>query len=403
VYSPLTAGAIASAAASCAARGEMDIAALEGFLHDSFAADAVRLTSSGTHALQIALRLVCGRGSAPPRVALPAYSCFDLVTAAIGAGVRVRFYDVDPRTLSPDPESLRRVAMSGVGALVVGNLYGYPLDWVSIREIRAEAGTPVIEDAAQGVGTETSAGQGGTLGDYTVLSFGRGKGWTGGGGGAILARSLPGYDEQKVDPAVTAVPLEARPDPVGLRSAFVTAMAWALGRPSLYRIPTSIPHLGLGETHYHEPTAAAPIARFSAALAMRTAVASFGAVRGRRRVARALLEGVEPNSIETSALRVEPCDPIGGIEAASFLRLPVRAPTAEAARCLLVRGRDLGVAAGYPVALHRLPQAREVADASGSTLGGAEELASRLVTLPTHRWIRPAEIAAIRALVDARR
>ena len=35
-------------------------------------------------------------------VALPAFGCFDLATAAVGADVPVLFYDLEPTTLQPD-------------------------------------------------------------------------------------------------------------------------------------------------------------------------------------------------------------------------------------------------------------------------------------------------------------
>lgn len=401
VYSPLPLGAMVSAGFSGAARRAADVADLEGYIRASLAADEVCLTASGTHALQVALRAACGPAPHAHPVAMPAYSCFDLVSAAIGAGTRIRFYDVDPRTLSPDVASLRQTVRSGVSAVVVGNLYGYPVDWASIRDIRAEAGVPVIEDAAQGIGTETPDGRGGTLGDYTILSFGRGKGWTGGGGGAVLRRSAAGNEVEEPRSRLEAHVQGPASNPVGLRGALVTAIAWTLGRPSLYRLPTSIPSLGLGETHYHEPTPPAPIARFSAALARRTARAAIEVVPERRRVARALLEAIDSGGGEDGS-SVEPCAPIGGAQGAAFLRLPVRAHSPEVARRLLERGRDLGVAAGYPVALHRLPQARDVMEANDAALAGAEELASRLLTLPTHHWIHAGEIEALRKLLAAR-
>jgi hypothetical protein len=43
-----------------------------------------------------------------------------------------------------------------------------------------------------------------------------------------------------------------------------------------------------------------------------------------------------------------------------------------------------------------------VTEASDAALAGAEELASRLLTLPTHHWIHTGEIEALRKLLAAR-
>ena len=36
------------------------------------------------------------------KIALPAFCCYDLVTALHGAAAHVAFYDIDPATLGPD-------------------------------------------------------------------------------------------------------------------------------------------------------------------------------------------------------------------------------------------------------------------------------------------------------------
>ncbi|MDQ3520445.1 MAG: DegT/DnrJ/EryC1/StrS family aminotransferase, partial [Gemmatimonadota bacterium] len=74
-------------------------------LTERFGAQAVALTDSGTSALVLALRLAAGAGGT---VAFPGYACIDLAAAARFAGVRVRLYDVDPASLSPDLDSVRR-------------------------------------------------------------------------------------------------------------------------------------------------------------------------------------------------------------------------------------------------------------------------------------------------------
>src|SRR5690606_24207815 len=75
-------------------------ALLEQHLREAFSATGVHLYASGTQALQAAMEIAWNRSGRRGPVALPAYACYDLATAAIGAGLPVTFFDVDPATLS---------------------------------------------------------------------------------------------------------------------------------------------------------------------------------------------------------------------------------------------------------------------------------------------------------------
>jgi len=391
VYSPLGLGAIIHAVGGGAFGARKARPALVQYLSETFDAPTVVPTGSGTQALQLALQLAPPFGKEASVVALPAYSCFDLVTAAVGAQVRVRFYDVDPNTLSPVMDHLRMVIADGVSAVVAANLYGYPLDWAAIRAECAANGVFLIEDAAQGMGTGGSEAGGGCFGDVSVLSFGRGKGWTGGGGGALLVRDAGAVERAEgrlTEPNAG----------FGLRGAAVTTAAWTLGRPSLYGIPASIPQLGLGETVYKEPKAPHDISTFSAALARATAQSASAAVPARRSVACRWSRALDADAFRTAAA---PCNPIGGPEEASFLRYAVILDSAVNAESLVGSARRMGVARGYPTALDQLPQAELVRiDASTAELPGARRMATTLVTLPTHQWVSGRRIEEVVRLLE---
>jgi len=370
-------------------------------LEERFDASGVLLLSSGTHALQLAMGMLPEGRAGGRIVALPGYGCYDLVTAAVGAGVQVRLYDVDPVTLSPDLDHLRTIVGRGVCGIVAANLYGYPLDWPGIRSVANSAGVPVIEDAAQGLGTTTPLGCGGSIGDLTVLSFGRGKGWTGGGGGALLARSGPSPAEYGLLARMRAAGESLdRPSP-NPRAALVTLATWLLGRPGLFAIPMAIPRLGLGETMYHEPTAPLLGTSFTAGLVTRTADAALAAPEGRREVAELLREAFERSEARLPGHRSHLIpSPIFGARAASFLRLPLFASSVRSAEWLRMHGRGLGVAAGYPKPLALLGGATGVLVEPGvPSTPGSTELAERMITLPTHRWIRPGDVQKLGGLL----
>lgn len=392
VYSPLGPGSILTAAAAALTDSAGEVAAFRAELRQRFGADAVVLTGSGTEALQLVLERLPSVGPSHGRiVALPGYSCYDLVTAAVGSRTAIRFYDLDPVTLAPDVDSVRAVLRAGVSAVLAANLYGYPLNWGALRSECESAGAILIEDAAQGIGTSTDQGPGGSLGTATILSFGRGKGWTGGGGGALLLRG----DEASRLGDIT-VPEASKL--TSMRSLAVTTAAWVFGRPRLYRIPTSIPGLGLGETRYREPRPPSSIPSFSAALGRRTAAGATAVIAGRLRTARRLVEDLRAGASDECQWRS--CEPLGGYASASFLRLPVLMVSPQAASSLVRRGKGRGIASAYPRPLHRLPQAEPLVVPGHGRLEGSEVLASSLVTLPTHRWVRPSDIRSLSALVS---
>lgn len=324
--------------------------------------DAI-LTDSGTSALIIALLVL-----APNRpVAMPAYACVDLVAAARAAGIRIVLYDVDPETLSPDLASLRRVVEAGVSGIVVAHLYGYPADVPSVASLASEFGVPVIEDAAQQAGGVLGGKVLGSFGDIVVLSFGRGKGTTSGRGGAILAR------QDDIAESIKAVTYESRHGR-GYGDIFVATASWCLGRPRLYAIPASLPWLHLGETVYHAAHAPRRMSQGASALLDRTFGEIDDSAATRRRNALVL---------EAAVVQSRHVRRITPIEAAApgYLRFPI-----------VFRGEANdapvhGITHGYPRPLSSEPEIQPILHDSGEPLHGAAELASRLVTLPTHSMI----------------
>lgn len=345
-----------------------------------FSATAVALTDSGTAALTLALRLVVGEGRT---VAFPAYVCVDLIAAAKRANVRVRLYDVDPRTLSPDLDSVHRVLAEGVDAITVVHLYGLPADVDAIRELSEPYGIPVIEDAAQHAGAMLRDRRAGALGDVSILSFGRGKGTTSGNGGALLT-----HDARWVDAVRASAPDTSMPIGRGTRDVIGATASWLLGRPSVYDIPSSIPSLHLGETVYHDASEPAPMSYAAAAL-LRTSLASADAHRAlRQQHADLLRRTLDAAHTAGRAAHLRACTPVeGGV--AGYLRFPV--VTAETTRPAPL----LGIVRGYPRPLSEQPELRPLLLPSRETHPGAHELARRLMTLPTHHLVSARDLDAL--------
>jgi hypothetical protein len=342
------------------------------------AVDAL-LTDSGTSALILALRRILPPGGT---VAYPGYACIDLTAAALGAGVHVRLYDIDPATLSPDLDSVRGVMRRGVDAIVVGHLYGYPGDMIGVRNLAAEHGIPVIEDAAQGAGGSLCGALLGSLGDVAILSFGRGKGTTGGSGGAVLVRT----------PALAEWTRSARSDlkagSRGVAEVLSLAAQRVLSHPSLYRLPASIPALSLGEMVYHPPRPPRAMAAASAAVLRWTLGLEEREVSGRRARARDLLSRMR------EAPNVVPARPIVGGES-GFLRLALLD-----SRGTMMPRPDLGAVRGYPMTLEQHEQLRPLL-LSGERAGkGSQFLRDRLFTVPTHSRVDQSDLVRLSEWLD---
>jgi dTDP-4-amino-4,6-dideoxygalactose transaminase len=251
------------------------------------------------------------------------------------------------------------------------------------RSVAAELDAVLIEDAAQAHGSTWKGRPVGSFGDLSILSFGRGKGWTGGGGGALLWRG-----SVTLEPVIdTRAP--GRHELAEAVSAAKIAVQWLFGRPALYAIPASIPFLALGETIYHEPTPPAPMKRTSAALLLAGDEGANAEVLWRRNTAVAYANALGLAGIATSAA-------IGGRmdQTSGALRFPVRLPGGwpKLDNSELIR---LGAAPGYPAALNALKPLSPQLVNRAIPLPGAEMLARELITLPTHSLVSEAMVARL--------
>ena len=349
---------------------------LEERLARRFDADEVVLTASGTHALTLALLGAVERLEGRSSVLLPAWTCFDVAAAAVGADVQVLFYDLDPRTLAPDLDSLRRGVEAGGRIVVVNPLYGLPLPWAGIREVVDSVGGILVEDAAQGAHGRWQRRLLGSLGDFSVLSFGRGKGWTGAGGGALLIRASGGRGKDGgVEPSRREWPTLVKAAAMGV-----------LGVPALYGVPRRLPFLGLGETHYHVPTPPRAMGAVEAALILASEESAEVEAGARRRNAAELrrrLAEIQGVAVPTPVAGGDP----------GFLRFPILLdPARHPDPAVRIR---LGIGASYPIPLPYLPPLQSRILNGPWEVPGARELAAAILTLPTHSGVSTADLDGI--------
>lgn len=108
-------------------------------------------------------------------------------------GAHPVFVDSEPDTYNMSPAALEeaivarhRVTGRYPKAIIPVHLYGMPAKMNEIVEIAAHYGIPVLEDAAEALGSEYHGKKCGTIGNYGALSFNGNKIITTSGGGALI-------------------------------------------------------------------------------------------------------------------------------------------------------------------------------------------------------------------------
>lgn len=116
-------------------------------------------------------------------------------------GAKPIFVDSEPDTWNMCPKALREAIEDRIGqtgkkpkAIIPVHLYGMPAKMEEIKAIADEYDIPVVEDAAEAIGSEYKGKKCGTFGNYGALSFNGNKMITTSGGGALVC---PGEEEAK--------------------------------------------------------------------------------------------------------------------------------------------------------------------------------------------------------------
>ena len=141
---------------------EQEIATLLGVRH------AIGV-SSGTDALLVSL-MALGIGPGD-EVVTSTYSFFATAGAVARVGATPVFVDIDPSTFNMDVTGVARAITPRTRALLPVHLFGQMADMDPIVEIAAQAGVPVIEDAAQAIGAAYRGRLAGGIGAVGCFSF----------------------------------------------------------------------------------------------------------------------------------------------------------------------------------------------------------------------------------------
>lgn len=174
-------------------RFEKDLAVFTGVEH------AVA-TVNGTAALHVAL--VLAGVKAGEEVLMPSLTFIATANACVYAGATPHFVDSEADTLAVDPVALalhldkiaemrdgvcfNKQTGARISALVVMHAFGHPAKLEELCAVCKRWTIPLIEDAAESLGSSYRGAHTGNFGLVAALSFNGNKVMTTGGGGAIL-------------------------------------------------------------------------------------------------------------------------------------------------------------------------------------------------------------------------
>jgi dTDP-4-amino-4,6-dideoxygalactose transaminase len=303
---------------------------------------------NGMEAIELALRaLGIGPGD---EVVTVSHTAFPTVAAISATGATPVFVDVDADTFCMSPAALAEGVTDRTRAVLPVHLYGRCADMGPICAVAADAGVPVIEDAAQAHGASYGGRLAGTFGAAAAFSFYPTKNLGAlGDGGAVITddedlalhvRRLRNYGEQSKYVNVTP----------GFNSRLDELQA------AILRV--KLPHLE----------------RWNAAR-------------------RAIAARYDELLTDSEVVLPQPDD------GHAYHLYVVRSRSREALRRHL-KSAGIGSQVHYPTPVHRQEAYREGARTAGS-LAATEQLSGEILSLPAFPGLKDAQVAEVASAVRA--
>jgi dTDP-4-amino-4,6-dideoxygalactose transaminase len=146
-----------------------EIDSLEQELRQMLGVKHAIAVSSGTDALLLAL-MALGI-SAGDEVVTTTFSFFATAGAIVRVGATPVLVDIDPATFNIDPAQVAAAITARTKAIMPVHLFGLAADMDPIMAVAERAGIPVIEDAAQAIGSTYMTRPLGAIGAFGCFSF----------------------------------------------------------------------------------------------------------------------------------------------------------------------------------------------------------------------------------------
>ena len=308
--------------------------------------------NSGTSGQHLGL-LAAGVGPGD-EVIVPSFTFAATGNSVALTGANPVFADIEPKTFTLDPESVRAAITPKTKGIMPVHLYGHPFLVDQIEAIAKEFGLAIYEDAAQAHGASWAGRPVGTIGDFAMFSLYPTKNMTSGEGGMVscatpeLARNVRLLRNQGME-------TQYANEVVGF-NARMTDVHAAIGRVQLTKVD--------GWTAQRQANAA----QLNAGLAG--------------------LEGVTTPYVAEGAVHV-------------YHQYTIRVDAAERDRLrdALKEEHNIGSGVYYPIPNHRLPSLAVFAP--GLDLPETERAAAEVLSLPVHPSLAEGDIERIVAGVTA--
>jgi len=149
--------------------------------------------NSGTSALHLGM-LLLGVGPGD-EVICQSFTFCASANPVVYLGAKLIFVDSEKDTWNISPEILEDTILSRIScgkkpkAIVIVHLFGMPAKMKEIMEISVKYDIPILEDAAEAIGSKYQGQNCGTFGEIGVFSFNGNKIITSGGGGALISNN----------------------------------------------------------------------------------------------------------------------------------------------------------------------------------------------------------------------
>ena len=163
------------------------------FMEDRFNSNKILLTTSGTHALEMAA--ILSEIKEGDEVIIPSYTFVSTANAFALRGAKIVYCDIREDNLNIDENKIEKLITEKTKAIVPVHYAGVACEMDKIMEIAKKYNLIVIEDAAQGVDAKYKDKYLGTIGDFGCYSFHETKNFSAGEGGAISINN-PKYLER---------------------------------------------------------------------------------------------------------------------------------------------------------------------------------------------------------------
>lgn len=293
-------------------------------------------------------------------VLIPGYTCYSVAASVTRAGLEIACYDLDPLTLFPDMDSVYAMAGEHTLAIIGQHLFGIPTPMEGLISAAHGVGATLIEDAAQGFGGIMKDRKMGTIGDFGLFSFGRGKPLPLGGGGALVGT------EKYIDIFIS------EPTTSGYLCLAKTAVSRLLSPNRVYGLLEALP-LGLGQTVFDPDFVMAPMPLVLQRLGA-CSLQEMHSFNTHRNETAMIYQDIL--SAKQGASSIPP-------QGAVFTRYPFMAGTRPVPKNLY----RFGVRRMYPKAILDEQTIASYCAAHNRLNPGAARIADMLITLPTHGGI----------------